>query len=218
MLSGGFRPQGNGQVARGQAAQADRETKGERTRRRIMDEARTMIDETGIDAISQDAVAKRAGITQSALRHHFPTKESMFDAIFDVAFSGFYKSAELVLLEPGHQPREKLLKLCTLHLGYVTRESDRVALGSFAHYLYNPTQLTRQSGWYHWIVGHYATLLAAIRPDLDEATRQGRALAILTMSIGAWVTIGRSRPQWPALGGSAALDALLAAIEHLIEH
>lgn len=194
-----------------------RETKGERTRRRIMSEARAMIDEMGIDAISQDAIAKKVGITQSALRHHFPTRESMFDAIFDHAFSGFYRSAEQILLEPGSQPRQRLLKLCTLHLGYAMSESDRVSLQSFAHYLYNPDLLARQSSWYHWIAGHYAALLGAIRPELEEKTRQARALAILTMSIGAWVTVGRSRPPWPALPGEEAKTALLAAIELLIE-
>lgn len=126
-------------MARTKAAGIERETKGERTRRRIMDEARAMIDEVGIEAISQEAVARRVGITQSALRHHFPTREALFDAIFDHVFSGFYRSAEAVLLEPGHDPRQRLLKLCDLHLGYVTSESDRVALGSFAHYLYNPS-------------------------------------------------------------------------------
>jgi len=200
-----------------ETAVAERETKGERTRRRIMDEARAMIDEVGIDAISQEAVARRVGITQSALRHHFPTRESMFDAIYDQAFSGFYRSAERVLLEPGNEPRQRLLKLCALHLGYVVTESDRLALGSFAHYLYNPALLARQSSWYHWIAGHYAALLAAIRPDLDAVTHQGRALAILTMSIGAWTTIGRSHPQWPDLPGQAAKDALLTAIERLID-
>jgi AcrR family transcriptional regulator len=195
----------------------ERETKGERTRRRIMAAARTMIDEMGIDAIAQEAVAKRVGITQSALRHHFPTRESMFDAIFDHVFSGFYRSAEQILLEPGRDPRQRLMKLCTLHLGYAMRESDRVALQSFAHYLYNPGLLSRQSSWYHWIADHYAALLGAIRPELDEATRQARALAILTMSIGAWVTVGRSRPPWPALPGEDAKTALLATIELLIE-
>ncbi|RJT22717.1 TetR/AcrR family transcriptional regulator [Chakrabartia godavariana] len=195
----------------------ERETKGERTRRRIMAEALSMIDEMGMDAISQEAVARRVGITQSALRHHFPTRESMFDAIFDHVFSGFYRSAEKVLLEPGNGPRQRLLKLCTLHLGYAMQESDRVALQSFAHYLYNPDLLSRQSSWYHWIAGHYAALLGGIRPDLDETTRKGRALAILTMSIGAWVTVGRSRPEWPDLPSDAANSALLAAIEQLID-
>lgn len=194
-----------------------RETKGERTRRRIMSEARAMIEEMGIDAISQDAVAKKVGITQSALRHHFPTRESMFDAIFDHVFSGFYRSAEQILLEPGSQPRQRLLKLCTLHLAYAMSESDRVALQSFAHYLYNPDLLARQSSWYQWIAGHYAALLGAIRPELDEKTRQGRALAILTLSIGTWITVGKSRPPWPALPGDEARTAMLAAIELLIE-
>lgn len=196
----------------------ERETKGERTRRRIMTEARAMIDEIGIEAISQDAVARRVGITQSALRHHFPTRESMFDAIFDHVFSGFYRSAEQVLLEPGSEPKQRLMKLCALHLGYAMTESDRVALQSFAHYLYNPELLSRQSSWYHWIAGHYAALLGAIRPDLDDVTRQGRALAILTISIGAWVTVGASRPSWPALPGEKTKAALLAAVEHMIDH
>lgn len=200
------------------AAKIERETKGERTRRRIMAEALTMIDEIGIEAISQDAVARKVGITQSALRHHFPTRENMFNAIFDHVFSGFYRSAEQVLLEPGYEPRKRLMKLCALHLGYAMSESDRVALQCFAHYLYNPDLLSRQSSWYHWIAGHYAALLGAIRPDLDEATRNGRALAILTMSIGAWITLGQSRPSWPALPGQEDKAALLAAIEHLIDN
>lgn len=199
------------------AMAVERESKGERTRQRIMAEARAMIDEMGIDAISQEAVARRVGITQSALRHHFPTKDGMFDAIFDHVFSSFYRSAEQVLLDPGHAPRERLIKLCVLHLDYVCSESDKVALESFAHYLYNPDLLARQSSWYQWITGHYAALLAAIRPELDEAGRQGRALAILTICIGAWVTVGRSRPPWPAMPGEAVNAALLAAIKHLID-
>jgi len=199
------------------AAQAERETKGERTRRRIMAEARAMIDEMGIEAISQEAVARRVGITQSALRHHFPTRDGMFDAIFDHVFASFYRSGEAILLETGLEPRQRLIRLCELHLNYVRRESDRVALESFAHYLHKPDLFARQSHWYHWMAGHYAALLGAIRPDLNEGERQGRALAILTMSVGAWVTIGRSRPDWPGLPGDTASAGLLAAIEHLID-
>lgn len=200
-----------------QSTTIERETKGERTRRRIMAEARAMIDEMGIEAISQEAVAQRVGITQSALRHHFPTRDSMFDAIFDHVFSGFYRSAEQVLLDPGHAPRERLLKLCALHLDYVATESDRVSLQSFAYYLYRPELLSRQSSWYHWIASHYAMLLGSIRPELDAAERTGRALAIISLCIGAWVTVGQSRPSWPDLPGGNPAAHLLAAIETLID-
>lgn len=182
-----------------------------------MAEARAMIEELGIEAISQEAVARRVGITQSALRHHFPTKEGMFDAIFDQVFTSFYRSAEQVLLEPSGEPRNRLVRLCVLHLDYVVSESDRVALESFAHYLHNAELLARQSSWYHWIVGHYGALLATIRPDLDEKVRRGRALAILTMCIGAWITIGRSRPAWPGMPEGEARSAILHAIEQLID-
>ena len=121
-----------------------------------------------------------------------------------------------MLLEPGSEPRQRLMKLCTLHVTYTLTESDRVALQSFAHYLYNPDLLSRQSSWYHWIAGHYAALLGAIRPELDETTRQARALAILSMSIGAWITVGKSRPAWPGLADQDAKTALLDAIENLI--
>lgn len=194
-----------------------RETKGARTRRQIMAEARAMIEDMGIDAISQEAVARRVGITQSALRHHFPTKEGMFAAIFDDVFGSFYTSAEHVLLQPGFDPRQRLLKLCQIHIGYVLQESDKIALESFAHYLYNPALLARQSSWYHWITGHYVALLDVIRPDLDADTKRGRALAILTLCIGAWITLGRSRPQWPDLPGDATEAALMATIAHLID-
>ena len=96
--------------------------------------------------------------------------------------------------------------------------SGALAISSFAHYLYNPEFLTRQSSWYHWITGHYAALLGVIRPELDEATCNGRALAILTMSIGAWITVGKSRPPWPVLPGKQSKTALLAAIGHLIDN
>lgn len=192
-------------------------TKGERTRARVLSAARAMIEDMDIAAISQQAVAERAGITQSALRHHFPTKDGMFDALFEEVFSGFYRSAEKILLEPGLAPRACLMKLCRLHLGYVTSESDKVALKSFAHYLYNPDLLARQSAWYQWIVGHYANLLALMRPELDRATCNARALAILTLCIGAWVTMGRSRPELSASEDGTPDDALLAAIAHLVD-
>ncbi len=194
-----------------------RETKGARTRRMIMAEARAMIDEMNIEAISQDAVARRVGITQSALRHHFPTKEALFDAIFEEAFAQFYKSAEKILNEPLGNARTRLVKLCAMHLDQIGLESDRVTIGSFAHHLYNPSLLGRQSAWYHWIAGHYAALLRAVRPDLSLDVVQARALALLTMAVGGWITIGRSRPDWPALESKRPASALLEAIEALID-
>lgn len=194
-----------------------KEGKGARTRRLIMTEAHAMLEDMSIEAISQEAIAQRVGITQSALRHHFPTKEGLFDAIFEAVFQGFYAAAEQIGAEPDIDPRQQVQRLCALHIDYVLAQSDKVTLGSFAHYLHNPDLLQRQSAWYHWIVDRYAALIAQIRSDLDAEQCRARGFAMLTLCIGAWVTMGRTRPQWPGLSRDAARSALTAAVMQMID-
>lgn len=54
----------------------------ERTRRAILDAAEQLISERGSKA-SLAAVAKAAGVTQSGLRHHFPTRESLLYGVVE---------------------------------------------------------------------------------------------------------------------------------------
>lgn len=194
-----------------------KEGKGARTRRHIMAAAQDMLEDMSIEAISQEAIAQRVGITQSALRHHFPTKEGLFDAIFEAVFQGFYAAAERIGAEPDIDPRQQLQQLCALHIDYVLAQSDKVTLGSFAHYLHNQDLLKRQSAWYHWIVDRYAGLVAQIRPDLDKAQSRACGFAMLTLCIGAWVTIGRTRPPWPGLTRDEARAALITAVMQMID-
>ncbi|MFM5924659.1 MAG: TetR/AcrR family transcriptional regulator [Novosphingobium sp.] len=191
-------------------------SKGERTRHRIIGQALELIEEQGIPALSQEAVARRAGLSQSALRHHFPMKEDMLAAVFAQVFRPFYHQAEQELLRPQTSPREKLMRLIGNHIDYVLHASDRVALESFAHSTRDATLLAEQSGWYAWLVEHYAALLGAIHPTLDEAERKQRGFALLTLSLGAWISAGRSRPSalWPS--PDAARTALLHQAARLI--
>ncbi|MCD2100203.1 TetR/AcrR family transcriptional regulator [Rhodococcus rhodochrous] len=54
----------------------------ERTRRAILDAAKQMFSEHGSKA-SLAAVAKAAGVTQSGLRHHFPTREALLYGVVE---------------------------------------------------------------------------------------------------------------------------------------
>lgn len=204
-------------MAVGKSPAGAKQTKGERTRQRIVDEALALIDEQGIAAVSQESVARRAGLSQSALRHHFPVKEDMLSAIFGEVFQSFYGVAEHALLKPESSPREKLMQLAANHLDHVLQSSDRVALEAFAYGTRNEAMLAEQSGWYHWLVAHYAALLATIRPELDAVERHSRALAILTLCLGAWISAGQSRPAWPDQSPDETRAALLGQIERLIE-
>ena len=51
-------------------------------RRRLMDEAKKLAIESGISAITVQAVASAAGVTKGGFLHHFPSKQALIDAIF----------------------------------------------------------------------------------------------------------------------------------------
>jgi AcrR family transcriptional regulator len=59
------------------------ETKGERTRRRLLELAIERFGERGYRATSVSEVARSAGLTQAAVYAYFDGKESLFDAAVD---------------------------------------------------------------------------------------------------------------------------------------
>ncbi|MEE9095243.1 TetR/AcrR family transcriptional regulator [Pseudarthrobacter phenanthrenivorans] len=55
----------------------------QRNRDRIVEVARELFRARGFDAVSMDEVAKGAGVGPGTLYRHFPTKESLYDAIIE---------------------------------------------------------------------------------------------------------------------------------------
>lgn len=72
-------------AASGSGPHADepRETKGERTRRRLLDLAIARFGDRGYRATSVSEIARAAGLTQAAVYAYFPSKEALFDAAVD---------------------------------------------------------------------------------------------------------------------------------------
>ena len=62
---------------------APKETKGERTQRRLLEIAIERFGERGFRATSVSEVARAAGLTQAAVYAYFPNKEALFDAAVD---------------------------------------------------------------------------------------------------------------------------------------
>ncbi len=60
------------------------ETKGERTRRRLLDVAVRRFAEDGYRATSVSAIAREAGVTQAAVYAYFANKEALFEAAVDL--------------------------------------------------------------------------------------------------------------------------------------
>jgi AcrR family transcriptional regulator len=61
-----------------------RERQAEATRGLLIDTARALFTDQGYGATSIDEIIRQAGVARGALYHHFPGKEALFRAVYDV--------------------------------------------------------------------------------------------------------------------------------------
>jgi len=196
--------------ARNQLAKS---AKGQRTIRAILDAAIGIITEDGVSAASQENIAKAAGISQSTLRHYFATKDELFTAIFNDAFEGFRENLQAILFEPVSSPLQRIEQLVSSHLDYIANSPDAYIFETMAYFARNEDDRCLQDQWYQWLIQHYASLIQQLRPDLSEDACEERAFQILTTSLGAWITLGKSRPN---LLGQSKEQHKLALIQSVV--
>ena len=90
------------------------ETKGERTRRRLLELAVRRFAEEGYRATSVSAIARDAGITQAAVYAYFANKEALFEAAVDLDAAELIAGARAELDES--LPLVELIPSLLLHL------------------------------------------------------------------------------------------------------
>jgi len=90
------------------------ETKGERTRRRVLDVAVRRFADDGYRATSVSAIAREAGISQAAVYAYFAGKAALFDAAVDVDAAELIAGARAELDED--LPLVDLIPALLLHL------------------------------------------------------------------------------------------------------
>jgi AcrR family transcriptional regulator len=59
--------------------------RSELTRNAILDGARRLFADSGFAGATMDDIAQAAGVAKGAVYHHFPTKEGVFEAVFERA-------------------------------------------------------------------------------------------------------------------------------------
>jgi AcrR family transcriptional regulator len=97
------------------------ETKGERTRAAILDEAARLATVEGIEGISIGGLAAVTGMSKSGLYAHFGSKEQLQLATIEAARSSFIREVVAPVLSVVPEGRERLLALCEGFLSYVER-------------------------------------------------------------------------------------------------
>ena len=98
----------------------------QRNRDRIVEVARPLIRQKGLDAVSMDEIAKAAEVGPGTLYRHFPTKEALYDAVLESWVLQVNDVVDKALAQGT--PREQLLtwlgsyvELLTAHKGGAAR-------------------------------------------------------------------------------------------------
>lgn len=77
-------------------------------REQILAAARELASEQGLRAVSVRAVAARAGIGASTLRHYFPTQQELHDAVLGAIFDA--NLDDLRIADAAASPEERLIE------------------------------------------------------------------------------------------------------------
>lgn len=190
--------------------------KGERTRRAIIDAVNEIVAAEGMAAASQESVARRAGISQSALRHHYPTKENLVRAVVDDQLALFRTAMERLMLEPGGTPAQRLVRMVDAHFERVMTHSEALTFEVYAYWARDVDARRPAHDWFEWLGAHYAELIQSISPALTPAECRERALQVITLSLGAWSTLGQTRPLLTDRAAGKVRQSLRRGVDSLI--
>ncbi|MCP5071497.1 MAG: TetR/AcrR family transcriptional regulator [bacterium] len=171
-----------------------RSPKGERTLGAILDAAVEIVSGEGFIALSQQAVANRVGISQSTVRHYFPSKDELVAACFSRSVVQMGEAISAILDDPSGDPIAQLEESIALHLDFIMQGADGYFFESLAYWARNPQQRALRDEWYQWLHQSYAAIIRRARPDCSPAACQAKAYQVLTLTLGSWITLSTSRP------------------------
>lgn len=187
------------------------ETKGERTRRRLLETAVDRFGQQGFRATSVSQVARDVGVTQAAVYAYFASKEDLFDAAVDHdAAEVIARAGERAAGVPVNQlvPLVLLNLLAELELHPLAR---RVVSGAEPDALGRLVDLPALATLREFIASEVATAQARgeVRPDIDpEGFADGAETILLSLVISV-SQVGSSTVTRRQLGVIGIFDAAL---------
>jgi AcrR family transcriptional regulator len=163
------------------AAQRER-ADARRNRQRILDAAAELADERGLEAVTMDEVASRAGVAKGTVFHRFGNRAGLARALVDQSER---ELQEAVLegpppLGPGAPPEERLVAFLEALLELVVDRLDlllisdydhpgqRFATGAYRGWVWHVTLLLREAGIADLAPGLAHNLLAPLAADLVQ--------------------------------------------------
>ncbi|WP_164156929.1 TetR/AcrR family transcriptional regulator [Sandarakinorhabdus rubra] len=169
--------------------------RGDKTREDILRAALGLLVEDGYRALSMRRVAAACGMRLGNLTYHFPTREDLLRALFEAVIGSYeVEFAEIARL-PGPAPEVQLVAVCQLILDDIrTKKTTHLFPELWALSNHDAFVLERVQELYARARQPILEAIAAMRPDLDEATRQDLALFISASMEGLTIFAGHGKP------------------------
>ena len=82
----------------------------DKTRRALLDAARTLFTTQGYVAASTEEIVRRAGLTRGALYYYFPNKAALFEAVFDEVGQEYIAALQADLLAAQGDAWQRLMR------------------------------------------------------------------------------------------------------------
>jgi len=175
----------------------------ENTRERIVEAVAAIISEGRILSFSVKDVAERAGISYGSVYRHFPTRESLLEALYESAAKILGQSISLTSLSLNEIPAVAGKTVAVFEENATILQAFTMALA--ASNVQPPSRRQRDQ--------KYQQMVEESVPHLDpEVTRQAVAIICHLHSSLTWATL-RQRFE---LSAEATADALTWALQALI--
>jgi AcrR family transcriptional regulator len=166
--------------ARARASRVPQQDRGEQRVESILDAAEELIAEVGVDGVTTNAIAARAGASMGSLYHFFPHKEAILDAITERHTRKIREVNEKALaIDNADLPLPQLFERVVM--GHAERHRRSPAFGPVHEALARRGRhLKAFAELNEAMVGSIERYLAARYPKMPTPTRRLRARACYT--------------------------------------
>lgn len=173
---------------------------GAQLRDQLIAAATELVDEVGdAERVSVRAIARRAGVSPTALYLHFPDREALVDAAVDAGFAAFNRALMTAAAGSGTESQpERLVAMGLAYLDFAERQPALYAvLFSARRPVSRPAPAATGVDRDQALAGLVA-LLQAVDPALDDARAREVALTVWAGLHGfATLRAVRKQHEWP---------------------
>ncbi len=151
----------------------------------LLREAHTMLREQGLEALTLRRLAERAGVSRSALYHHFRDKNDLLCSLAARGFERLEKLLEGADLQPDERLPGELRRFVHAYIRFATEDPEQYDL-MFGRTLWQAGQPTDElRAVAYRVFRHYARNMAELEPLLTLPGQQ----SMLRLAQVSWATL-----------------------------